>query len=227
MKILTIGDVHGRNYWKDIDPLKYDLIIFVGDYTDSFTLGNLEIKKNLLDIIEFAKTNSDKVILLLGNHDLPYFWGEAHNISGFRPEAIWDLNIIFRENRKLFKTAHQIDNYIWTHAGIHEGWYKKHMPDAIKKYELTGNLADQLNHLFERNFDPLFAISHYRGGSAREGGPFWTDWNEMYKKPLPGYNHIFGHSFRDKPIKTYNINKNTTITCVDRGVIPEFYELII
>jgi len=228
MKVITIGDVHGRDYWKDVDPDKYDLIVFVGDYTDSFTASNLEIKVNLLAIIAFAKANPGKVILLLGNHDLPYFWGESHSaISGFRPVAIWDLHIIFRDNRELFQTAYQIDNYIWTHAGIHAGWYDRYMPDAIKKYELTGNLADQLNHLFERNFDPLFAISHHRWGSAREGGPFWADWNEMYRKPLQGYHHIFGHSFREKPIKTYNKKGNTTITCVDRGDIREFYELII
>src|SRR3990172_8977517 len=71
-KVLSIGDIHGRiewiiptfgsvsrfNDWLEkgdpslIYPLnKYDKIIFVGDYTDSFTLSNLEILHNLKNII--------------------------------------------------------------------------------------------------------------------------------------------------------------------------------
>ena len=36
MKIISIGDLHGKDVWKQIDPANYDKIIFVGDYTDDF-----------------------------------------------------------------------------------------------------------------------------------------------------------------------------------------------
>jgi len=68
MKIISVGDLHGNNIWKTIDPELYDKIIFVGDYTDSFHLTDSAILDNLLDLIEFKKSYPDKVFLLLGNH---------------------------------------------------------------------------------------------------------------------------------------------------------------
>ena len=70
MRICAIGDIHGRNDWEKVDPNKYDKIIFVGDYVDSFDIPTGEILKNLENIIAFKKEYYDKVILLLGNHIL-------------------------------------------------------------------------------------------------------------------------------------------------------------
>jgi hypothetical protein len=165
---------------------------------------------------------------LLGNHDIPYFLGKTKSyISGFRPLMVWDLHDLFKSNKEFFSAAFQIDNYIWTHAGIHKGWYNKYIPNAIKEYNLTGNIADNLNKLFEYEFEPLHKISLHRGGIAKEGGIFWADWNELYKKPLSGYNQIFGHTYKPKKIiKTYTFNENTSITNVDIGYTKKFYTII-
>ena len=72
MKTLTVGDLHGKDVWKEIDTIRYDKIIFVGDYVDCFTTSNVEIKHNLEQIIRYKKDNMDKVVLLLGNHDVQY-----------------------------------------------------------------------------------------------------------------------------------------------------------
>ena len=74
MKTITIGDIHGRSDWQEIDPANYDKIIFVGDYVDSFTVSDIDIITNLLNIIQFKKDNMNKVVLLLGNHDLQYLF---------------------------------------------------------------------------------------------------------------------------------------------------------
>ena len=90
MEVLSIGDTHGNNVLERVKELvpKYDKIIFVGDYVDSFTLDNITINKNLIDLIEFKKENLDKVILLLGNHDLHYLYDEMiHRCTGYRPEV--------------------------------------------------------------------------------------------------------------------------------------------
>jgi predicted phosphodiesterase len=49
MKIASIGDIHGRNYWKIFKSVKdqYDKIIFIGDYVDSFNIDDNLIIKNL------------------------------------------------------------------------------------------------------------------------------------------------------------------------------------
>ena len=68
MRITVIGDGHGRASWKSVDPNSCDKIVFLGDFVDSFDVNNTVMINNLLDIIEFKKSNHDKVILLYGNH---------------------------------------------------------------------------------------------------------------------------------------------------------------
>ena len=73
MKITAIGDIHGRNIWKDIVEKESDSdkIVFVGDYVDTYdNISPGQQVKNFEEILEFKKTNPNKVTLLLGNHKL-------------------------------------------------------------------------------------------------------------------------------------------------------------
>ena len=102
-KILTLGDIHGRDkwmfhthgsphefnhwmtmvengvpadaeeFWNEMPYTQYDQIVFVGDYVDSYDLSNVLILDNLKKILLFKKALPDKVVLLLGNHDIQYF----------------------------------------------------------------------------------------------------------------------------------------------------------
>ena len=70
MKIKVIGDIHGKDTWKKYNNFNdCDIIVFLGDYVDSFYESNETIYNNLEEIIQFKKDNKNKVILLLGNHD--------------------------------------------------------------------------------------------------------------------------------------------------------------
>ena len=71
-KINVIPDIHCKNIWKKFIQETSDLIVFLGDYVDSFTHSNTEMINNLNDIIQFKLDNTDKVITLLGNHDIAY-----------------------------------------------------------------------------------------------------------------------------------------------------------
>lgn len=86
MRIRVIGDVHGKSWWKslvkDIDEV--DMIVFLGDYVDSYNISDEQIINNLLDIIEFKKSYEDKVILLLGNHEYNYISPYIGYCSGYR-----------------------------------------------------------------------------------------------------------------------------------------------
>jgi predicted MPP superfamily phosphohydrolase len=226
-RIISIGDLHGRDYWRELalwdNPDKYDHIVFVGDYVDSFDKSNVEILHNLIKIIEFKKKYPEKVILLLGNHDVDYMLATspaefAHRCTGFRPEAFWDLKDMFRRNMRLFDVAFQIDNYIWTHAGIHAGWYEY----KIEKYIEIGdeNLAYTLNRLFWTNHEMIFDNDIHRGGRQKYAGILWADKVLLITKPLKGYHQIFGHTAIDS-IKHYNkknlshLDENTSITNID------------
>lgn len=200
MKIISVGDIHGRNYWKVIDINKTDLLVFVGDYVDSFYYSDQEILANLLDIIQLKKDYPDKVVLLVGNHDIQYFFlNEGFGCSGFRPTMASSLEFIFRDNKNLFQVAHQIGNTIWTHAGISNGWFEYNKPtidEVASKFE-TKNLADTFNHMLmmNRNYNSiLHQVGKNRGGYYRYGGITWADRNETRENYLNGYHQIVGHT---------------------------------
>lgn len=221
IKVLSIGDVHGFDTWKNFGDIQnlldnpkskvydFDYYVFVGDYVDSFTKTNMEILHNLKDIIKFKKNHKDRVILLWGNHDIQYLTSfSEHGCSGFRSEAYFDLHELFRKNRKLFQLAFQIDNYIWTHAGIHRGWYEYQFPYKSK------NIADDLNAAFEENNNSIFNVGYMRGGRNDVGGPLWADMRETSSKPLKGYHQIVGHT-RINELKRVIKDDNTSVTYID------------
>ena len=76
MRIVAIGDVHGRTVWRRIVD-KYDIkethFIFLGDYVDPYRselVNDDECFENFEDIIHFKNKYPDNVTLLLGNHDV-------------------------------------------------------------------------------------------------------------------------------------------------------------
>ncbi len=222
MKTITVGDLHGNSDWKEINPDNYDKIIFIGDYVDSFDISDEEIKNNLLEVINFKKNNIDKVILLWGNHDLQYLYTYKHyGCSGYRPQMYQSLHVIFNDNKKLFQMAFEYNDTIWTHAGIHDGWFNYYF-----KYTKGDTLADKLNNAFDANYKSLFNVGHYRGGYNDEGGPFWADIKELKSKPFKKMHQIVGHTRVDKITKYYKYNKKIVFVDVleNKSTKEKFYE---
>ena len=75
LKILVIGDVHQTNNYKRFNFSEYNKIVFLGDYFDDHNLDweKLNPITNLLEILSLQKQDSQKYIVLLGNHDFQYF----------------------------------------------------------------------------------------------------------------------------------------------------------
>jgi len=249
MRIVTIGDVHGRDNWLNavyklddkgvptecLIGKELDMVIFLGDYVDSFDKKDAEVLSNLNNIIQLKKDYPDNVILLLGNHDLAYIC-QNYLISGFRFSMMHDLFALFQVNKKLFQIAFQIKNTIWTHAGIHKGWWNLYVKPYItgKKEDRFSNKlincknqADYLNLMYAFNYEPLYMISYYRGGTSKVGGPVWADRREVYTKPLEGLYQVVGHTPVNE-VKTYNFPKiNVTLTFCDCLEHDKFYYLTI
>lgn len=73
--IFIIPDVHGRTFWKEINPDDADLIIFLGDYVDPYGDEGITPKMaldNLKELVNFYNKYKDKCVFLKGNHDYPY-----------------------------------------------------------------------------------------------------------------------------------------------------------
>ena len=104
MRIVTISDLHGKDVWQQINPKIYDKLIFLGDYVDApyrkitdvaqidgmnnkvlvheeHGRTNAEILYNLTKIIELKDEYPSKVVLLLGNHDVPYIYHIKNKFS--------------------------------------------------------------------------------------------------------------------------------------------------
>ena len=49
MKIIAIGDLHGKDCWKEFLNQDFDEAIFLGDYFDSYTLSREQQYLNFRD----------------------------------------------------------------------------------------------------------------------------------------------------------------------------------
>jgi len=227
MKIITIGDLHGSQVWKQIHPKSWDRIVFAGDYVDSFDYSDEEILDNFRQVIRLKKKHPEKVILLLGNHDLQYYYNgvSRHGCTGFRRRMLLVLFDIFHTEKENFQAAYQIGNNLWTHAGVIHRWFDQYIKNQI----LPGdeNLASTLNRLFFTYYLPLFHVSELRGGLQEDGGIFWAHSTETGADPLTGYLQIVGHTKTGAGIITSKSGKpDTSVTYVDcLESKTEFYKL--
>lgn len=229
MKILTVGDTHGSNVTPYLTTVidKYDKVVCVGDYTDSFEYGDKEILFALNSLIELKKKYPDKLILLLGNHDLQYMFPHSqHRCSGYRPMAYPQYHDVFEKNKELFQFAYQEKNYLWTHAGVNKKWYKDRFNKFVEMYpDLT--LAQQLNLAFKAYASQLFIVGFSRGGNERWGGPVWTGKEEMIYIPLANMNQIVGHT-KVRKIEEYDFDGYKVVfvdTLQSLPINKAFYEL--
>ncbi len=212
MKHVIIGDLHGRDNWQGIHVRKYDKVVFLGDYADSFTLFDLAILDNLKKIVRLKKRHPEKVVLLLGNRDVQYMHWPRHLIGGFRPTMQRDLTALFNNNRQLFQMACQYKDYIFTTAGITNSWYGEflRLPSLGQLREAGDNIADLINKVESTTLRYLlYATSIYRGGYSN--GPFlWADLKETSADMLHNYHQVVGHTQVDAPQTISSAGRSVT-----------------
>ena len=178
------------------------------------------------------KAYPDKIILLIGNHDEPYFHHETdgYRCSGFRPDLHRALSHVLIPQKDIFQYAYGIGNYLFTHAGISQDWYLKHF-DILNKWAkrmeinieniedlwLVLNAIDKTSNKFI-----LHEVGPERGGMDSEfGGPLWCDMKEIITScPLFGLNQVVGHTNQPfiSRIHTFGNNyryDNTSVTFID------------
>ena len=212
MKIAIIGDLHGKNCYKKLlkDKIEsFDKIIFMGDYSDDswITFTDKEIVDNLKEVIEFKKKYQNKVELLIGNHDFQYIVGYP-TASRYRETYAKEMHQIFSENEKLFKMIFIANDYIFTHAGITNGWINY----IKKKYNIEkisiNNIEEEINKVYAADKEDCNIVSFRRGGWNNFAGPLWADTEDLLEDAWFGYNQVVGHN-RVKPrsvIKKENYN---------------------
>lgn len=199
MKILVIPDLHGKDCWKNaVNNLEFDKVVFLGDYVDSWSVEDVPTVENLADIIQYKKSNPDNVTLILGNHDIQYMFFPEYRCSGFRASYAHQLSQIFRDNKQLFLNAYEVNNYLFTHAGISKKWYKKYEKRFKSFGEQFGfkTISDIINGIGQTSEAwMLYEVGEDRGGLRGDnGGLNWADMNETMEGIIPGFHQVVGHT---------------------------------
>ena len=210
MKIIVLPDVHGRRFWESarerIDEC--DKVVFIGDYFDPYGFEGitpLDAIENFKDIMFFVREYPEKVVMLLGNHDLPYFSNRYLALAKYhcRMSRAWHGTIadMFKACRELFKLAHVEDNILFTHAGCASQWLKSIDAEPASLSELVVLLNSLLTA--EVGMRQLFMVSHYRGGSDLAGSCVWADVRELvgdlnglHFDDCPTVKQVFGHTLQ-------------------------------
>jgi len=206
MKILVIGDIHGRYIWKDIvnKELKNNLdeIVFLADYFDAKGTGSSNPQdqiNNFLDIVEFKRENKTPVFLLFGNHDYHYHPEVQEQYSGYQKYSAASYTRVISENLEYLQMAHGNDDFLFTHAGVSITFCKDNgiMYDCTSLPDITESIAEDLNDRFIH--DPaLFGFnttdSFDFSGDSKWQSPIWIRPQSLGKDIIPGIRQVVGHT---------------------------------
>jgi hypothetical protein len=200
MKTLVLGDIHGRDCWKQIViDEQPDRVIFIGDYFDSYDdYTAAEQMWNFEQIINFKLSGKAEVIILVGNHDFHYVDGSEH-YSGYQFGAAPGINDLLFNNMKHMQMAYEMDGYLFTHAGVSNDWYTYWM----KMLHLEGdNVADNINEMWKASSRPFRFAGFNAYGDSKESSPIWIRPKSLQKANRDTFRDQFiqvvGHTQQNK-----------------------------
>jgi len=208
MKYLFVGDIHGKVEDVQLALKKGEdegrLVIFMGDFIDSFTRSALDHAECFDLVINAIKTGKARSIL--GNHELSYLMGNPHRCSGYEYQRQKIMNLYKDDILKHFDPYILLaPDFLVTHAGL-----TKQIWDEFKMHE--ADLDTTLHNWYWDKTSPAHWIGRYRGGTAPVGGIFWCDWNAEFVE-VPGLTQVFGHT-AGKGIRQQG--NSYCIDCLDR-----------
>jgi Calcineurin-like phosphoesterase len=186
MKILITGDLHEKLDILElaIEKFKtegYDKIVFMSDFCDSFIHSDTRMIQCLNLAIEFKKEYPDKVVLLWANHELQYRYYPNYRCSGFNSSCQLVVQQLLTENSQLWQYYYYQSGFLFTHAGITNGWLKQ-VKETFKYYDSNDSLFELLDKLeqTQQGLDLLNQCGSSRGGHRYDkGGLTWCDKSEL------------------------------------------------
>lgn len=199
MKLVAIGDVHGRDWWyRVIDAeIDADKFIFLGDYVSTHQLISAEQQCSICeDILNFKEQNPDWVIMLRGNHDtqhLGYHWASC---SGWNPTVAKWMYSIKDRFLSLTQWIYIYNDIIFSHAGISTEWMKYYKINDVHE---INNIPPCETFGFTSN-----RFSDYCGESSIQPCT-WIRPTTLSRYLVPGFTQVVGHT----PIKHIKNLKDT------------------
>jgi hypothetical protein len=205
MKIIALGDTHGRTIWKSIVTKEpFDKVVFIGDYFDTHEdISAGQQKDNFRDIIQYKEANKDKVVLLFGNHDFHYLSAMDQQYSGFNrfhAIEIEELLLAALDNDYL-QMCFIYEQFLFVHAGVTKTWCRNTLG---KDHFENGKVLEQtINDLFRSKpnkfgFTPGRRYDPY--GDEVEQSPVWVRPDSLFIDRLDSFTQIVGHTVQEKLI---------------------------
>lgn len=184
MKILVLGDIHGRDCWTNIvanEPC--DKVIFLGDYVSTHDNITEEQQITNLDrILTYKIANPDKVILLRGNHDmqhLNYDWAECSGYFKKVADYMTSIKDKFLENTQWIYID---DNVLFSHAGISDVWLGENKIEDINNMQPSEYFG----------FTPDSIFDNY--GISKTQPLTWIRPQILCECNIKGYTQVVGHT---------------------------------
>lgn len=202
MKIIAIGDTHGRKAWEQIVLNPADKYVFIGDYFDTHgTETAIQQMRNFDKILAFKENNPGKVVLLIGNHDFHYLEESGTDkYSGYQQayqEMIQDVLAPAIE-KGYMQMAYQADGVLYTHAGLTETWAKNNKfivePDGLPWDRPLNLWFKDMPESFKFTSGPK--IDPY--GDETCQSPIWVRPDSLTSDPIKGVKQVVGHTTQDK-----------------------------
>jgi hypothetical protein len=195
MKIIALGDTHGRDIWKQIVKVEedFDKFIFIGDYFDTREGIDASTQiQNFKEILEFKKANPDKVFLLIGNHDFHYLKGCGETYSGYQQYAAMDINEVLQPaiTSGHMQICHVFDEYIFSHAGLTKTWCENNEIDLY-------NIEESVNVRFMKNMESFkfeYGENLDRSGDDVTQSPIWVRIPSLFRDMVKGFTYVVGHT---------------------------------
>ena len=208
MRIVALGDTHGRVNWKEIvaKEAAADKIVFIGDYFDTHHAGVSGNKQlvNFKEILAFKREHPEQVVMLFGNHDFHYLRGmsaKGEVYSGYQGGYAHDFGEAIDDalSDDSVQMCWVYDKYVFSHAGITKTWINGVLWDDLSSPQsLRGDaLQTAVNDLFKfkpLSFGFMMGDNYSQTGNDKTQGPIWVRPESLIPDMLEGIRCVVGHT---------------------------------
>lgn len=221
MKLIALGDTHGRSNWKKIvEKNDFDKVVFIGDYFDSFDIPGIDQLLNFEEICKYKRDNFDKVVLLVGNHDYHYWPGIGYQgYSGYQGGMKTSFEFAINENIKLFQMCYIDSFYCFTHAGITKTW--------LENNNIVSDLEASVNELFFHQ-PRAFRFNGYDPyGDNITQSPIWVRPYSLMRDGIAHIIQVMGHTTQDRIIPRHKNDLPNRFWYIDTlGTSGEYLQIV-
>ena len=214
-KILVISDMHGSHNWEQAESIikeqKIDYIVGLGDWIDSWNNEWPDQGENLQKALDWFREDTEHRFFCIGNHDFSYITQthDGQKVSGHQYEKSFIIMNILESNKDILHYCVEIDNWVFSHAGISKTWVNDYIKPIFHiihdtndkvwdEQEFNINLLDKTLKEYGTKYSKLNELIDWHGiwsgsGNEPEQGLLWIR-PEALVKDMYCPRQVVGHT---------------------------------